>query len=175
MDRAIKSLRAKSLSNFDIMRICDGKVNIVTYPELSEYSSIDDVLGKYGAAIILYLTKKKYGHWVAIFKVNRHQIEFFDPYGLRPDDQLDFINQHFRVENNEKKPHLSYLLYNSPYTVTYNDDRLQKMIKDVSTCGRWCAIRIVLRKLKLPDFVRIFKNNKCYDPDFFVTAISSFI
>lgn len=175
MDVLIKDMENVSLSNVDIQQLIDGKANILLYSELASYDNIDDILGPHGACVILYLTQKRYGHWVCIFKLGEDEVHFFDPYGLKIDGALMWkIPDHFRSISNEDFPHLSYLLMNSPYIVTYNNHRFQRKMKDVKTCGRHTAFRIIMRHLRPNEYTKLMTSSK-YNPDQLVTMLTSFI
>lgn len=172
MNNIIDRLKSISFSDKDILQAVDNEANLLRYPELSEYSNIDQVLGPYDAAIILYETKEAYGHWVCIFKSSHDTLEFFDPYASKPDDELSKIPMHFRLMNNELIPHLTRLLYKSPYDVIYNEDRLQKLEHDVNTCGRHVAMRLVMREMPLAEYQELFEGINADDA---VTMLTAFI
>jgi len=186
MDAFIKKSKSKAFSNEDISKLCEGAVNIYTYPELADMSNINQLLNypvKCGAAIILYLSRKDFGHWVAIFKVPKTSdtIEFFDSYGYSPDDELKMINEKFRKISNQVQPHLSRLIYDSAIkNIIYNNVALQKHDKKqsyesaISTCGRWAGLRISLKEIPLEEFQNLFFKQK-FDPDWYVTALTLFI
>lgn len=174
MDKIVKYLRKKPFSGEDIMLVCDDKTKIITYPELYNYSDIDSVLNPHGCVVILYELKKAYGHWCCVLKNSDNQIEFFDPYGLFCDDQLDFIDKSFRKKNNEELPKLCEMIYNSGYPMIYNDVQLQKYSDDISSCGRHVAFRIVMRDTPLKQYTKILTNNH-YDPDTIVTYLTAFV
>lgn len=175
MNSLIKELENISLSNDEVLKLVNGKANLILYPELSKINNIDDVLNPYGACIILFLTKKNYGHWTCIFKLDEDTIEYFDPYGLYIDDALNFkMNKYFRKVNNQDFSHLTYLLYKSPYTITYNQYKFQKKMNGVSTCGRHTAMRLILRKLSLEQYKELMTSGK-YSPDKLVTLLTSYI
>lgn len=163
----------KALSNRDIMRLINNKANLLTYSELQKYKNIDEALGDYGALVLLYETKQNFGHWTAIFKVNKNKIEHFDSYGLKPDDELKFVPEYFRRINYEDIPHLTYLLYNSGYNVIYNEYKLQKKLININTCGRWVATRLKYRMIPQKIFAKFFLEYK--DPDKIVTEITNSI
>ncbi len=178
MDNLIKQLTGrkavnKALSSSEVLKLTENKANLITYPQLAKMSSIKQALGKYGACIILYETKRNYGHWCCIIKQSPKLIEFFDSYGMMPDDQLQFVSPEFRKENDEDYSHLTYLLWKSKCTVEYNHTKLQEKIHDVNTCGRWCGLRILLRDMPMKKFVKIFKRAKC--PDGLVTFLTSLV
>lgn len=156
-----------SLSDKDIMNIIDGRANLVTYPNLHKYKNIDQLLGEYGACIILFAWKSLYyGHWCLIFKVNDHTLEFFNSYGGvfkgYPDETLKVIEKKYARESNQDYPYLSHLMYNSPYDLTYNEYKFQGERNDIKTCGRHCAIRLICRYLPLDDYYQFltFLSNK---------------
>lgn len=175
MNALISKLKEKAFSDKDIIKLCKKKVRIIKYPELSKFKNIMTALGPHKALIILYEIEKNYGHWVSLFQNSKGNIEFFDPYGLKPDDELKFISKNFRKINNEKYPHLTALLLNSDKPIEYNETRLQQYKEDVNTCGRWCGLRILFRNMLLKDFIKLFKKNKKYSPDFLATSLTLFI
>lgn len=161
-----------ALSNFEILELVDGKANFVLYPELINYSSIDEILEPYGACFLLFEAKPRYGHWCCLFKLDDNTIEFFNPYGGYPDDSLNLIPLHFRMVSNQYYPYLSWLMINSKYDLTYNEHKFQKRAKNTKTCGRWCATRILFRNISLKDFTKLFKNK---NGDKIVTLLTMWI
>ncbi len=79
-----------------------------------------------------------------------------------------------RRELGQDLPHLTELLYNSPYQVIYNKVKLQKFKNETNTCGRWCGLRVALRHLNLKQFCSMFLKQK-FDPDYYVTALTLFV
>lgn len=176
MDHYIRKLEAKPFSGDDILTICDHKTKIITYPQLYNFRNIDDLLKPYGCVVILYETKPSYGHWVCLLKHNNNgkpYLEFFDSYGMQFDEQLKFIPKKFRKENNEEYPKLTDMLIKSKYPVRYNDRQLQQLYDDVSSCGRHVAFRIVMKDIKLGQYIRLMTSSK-YSPDMLVTYLTAF-
>lgn len=147
----IKQYEDVSLSNYDLINMLDGKANVVIYPNLINYQSIDDVLGPHNACFLLFETKPKYGHWVCLFR-RGNEIEFFNPYGGYPDDSLQSIPLHYREISGQVIPLLSLLLLNSPYELVYNEFKFQQHNKNIKTCGRWSIARLLLRDLNIYEF-----------------------
>lgn len=167
MDSIIKKLQENPVNGNIMMKLVDYKANLMTVNDLKNYDNIDDVLGKYGAVILLYEMKKNYGHWVCLFKISDNMLFFFDPYGLAPDEQLKF--------GKYSKPYLSRLLEESKYGLQYNPIDLQKYCKKISTCGKFVAFRLIFRNLDNKDFLSLFLDNKHYDPDFWITTLMAFL
>lgn len=158
-----------SLSNYDIFNALSQKCNVMTYKELYIYKTIEDAMGKFKSLILLYETKSHYGHWICIFErindKNKKVISFFDSYSLPVDDELNYISSEFKEENNTVYPYLSYLLYNSPLKIEYNEFPLQELGDHISTCGYWCIARILFKKLSPKQFNKLFRNGKTFTSD----------
>lgn len=174
MNTLIKQLENKALSDTDILNLIDHKANLVTYSQLTKVNNIDQIFGKYNACVILYLTKKNYGHWCCIIK-RGNVIEFFDPYGLKPDEALNFdINPYFREVSNQIFPHLTYLLFKSHKIIEYNDYQFQKFKKDIKTCGRHVAVRLLFKNMPLEIYKKFILSSR-FDPDKTVTLLTAHI
>ena len=164
----LKKLQAISLSNDKIYDLLNGTVNIMSYPELTAFEDLESALGDYGALVLLYESKKNYGHWTLIFKRDKNTIEFFDSYALFPDDELKHIDIEYRRKNNQLYPHLTKLLYDSGYNIEYNDYLLQKKINGMNTCGRHVVTRLYFRKMSIDEYINMIKQMGM-TPDEFVT------
>lgn len=160
------------LSGNDIIKIVD--TNVIEYATLYNIDNIDDVL-KNGSCVILYKTSDKFGHWCCI-TTNKNKICFFDPYGYLIDSEIkEFINNDFG-KNYYKGKKLVELLYKSKYkNVEYNDNRLQKMIKNNNTCGRHCCTKIMFKDLSLVNYIKMCNDKTmANNPDDFVISVTNF-
>lgn len=164
----IERAESISLSDEDIMKICEGKVNIHLYEDLSKFQTIDQALGPHTAMIILYQAKSTYGHWVSVFKVDNQTIEFFDSYGFKIDQELPFFEYNLR----QGIPHLTHLIQNSNYQVISNEIDFQTIRKDINTCGRFSSLRIKMRSTPLHKFQALLLNNPHDNPDFYVSSLT---
>lgn len=173
MDSLINKLKNYAFSGKDIITACDGHTKIILYSDIHKFKSIHQLLKPYDNAVILYLTKPNYGHWVLLMKKG-NLIEFFDSYGFFIDDQLKFINPEFKKKSHQDFPYLSKLLLDSGYKIIYNPVRLQKTNNDISSCGRHVCLRLILKDLPLNDYIKMMKYNK-YDPDSLVTYLTAFV
>lgn len=160
MDDTLKYYEEIALSDKNIIDLLRGRVNIVLYPNLHTYDSIDQVLGPHGACVLLFEAKQNYGHWCAIIKLDANTIEFFNPYGGYPDDSLQYIPYHFAEVSNQLVPYLSILLDKSPYNLTYNEFQFQKKAPHIRTCGRHCVFRIINRDFSLYEYYELL-NDLC--------------
>jgi hypothetical protein len=163
-----------ALSNFDIAKLLNNKIKIVTYSEIANYKTIDELLKPYNQIIILYESSKNMGHWCACWKKGK-MIHMFDSYGLFIDDELKFVkNKTFKEKSNQDYPYLTKLIYDSKYELDYNDHRLQRFSSGISTCGRWCVLRLLNKNLSTDAFYHKVKEaSKMADmtPDEFVTKL----
>jgi len=168
------------LSDGDIMKIVNGQANVVTYPNIHKYKSIDELLAPHGACCILYETHEHYGHWVCLTIRNEDLygtgtiypvLEYFDSYGEEIDYPLNVIPVDFAKNTHQDKPYLSELMLDDSctYQLSYNEHQFQKFSPNVKDCGRWIATRIILKDMPLDDFIKLFKG--MYSDDI-VTAIT---
>lgn len=102
---SLKDHKAHSLTDQEVIDLVKGKAKVVTYDQLRTFckvKNIDDLLKPHGAVFLLYQQQKNHGHWVALFRrENRKgnvEIEFFDSYGIFPDEQLFWTDK--TVRNN---------------------------------------------------------------------------
>ena len=157
----------KALSDDDIMKIMNRKTNLISYPEITQYRDIDDMLID-GRCVILYCSKENFGHWTCIFK-RKDGLHFFNSYGNLesktdgyPDAFLKYINEKFRVESHQNYPYLLKLMEKSPYELHYNDYKYQKLSKDVKTCGYWCCLRMKCEDMSDEEFHDFIVDNCRY-------------
>lgn len=147
----------KSLNSTEVLKLINGKANYLNYRDFTKYNNIFDAMGKHKALILLYLSKYNYGHYVCIFQRNNKTIEFFDSLGFdMPDDEFNFISDEERYKNNELIPHVIKLLYKSGLKIENNIDQLQQF--NTQTCGRHVAVRLLLRNMKIDDYVKLMKS-----------------
>ena len=167
----IKYLETKPLSSDDMLRALGYKCNLITYSEIKNYKNINDILGKYNKCILLYETKKNYGHWTCIYKNHtKNTIFFFDSYGFIIDDQLDFIPKNNKKMLNSNYRYLTNLLYKSKCRIEYNQYQLQKMNPSIATCGRWVIARLAYIELSVDEFYYNFEDIK--NKDFYITVLT---
>lgn len=173
MDKKILESERFDLSGSDIMRMTDGKTKIISYEQLEHINSLEELLHPYGAVIILYQTSANHGHWVVVLDKGNKQIEFYDPYGIKPDEELNIDNAyHLRIHGGRLTPHFSALILKGGFSVEYNKERLQRVLAHVNTCGRYCVLRVIFRSLSLKEFNKLLTGNKHYTPDFWVSALT---
>ncbi len=158
-----------SLSGNDILKLTNNKCNVIIYHDLVNYRTLDQALGKYGAFVVLYETSKNYGHWCCCIKINNKLVEFFDPISNKPDKEFKWVPDMYK-----QNPYLSHLMKESKYQLSYNHIKFQKNIRGVNTCGRWCALRIILKNYTLDQFKKVVSSPK-YDYDYMVTLITNIL
>jgi hypothetical protein len=70
-------------------------------------------------------------------------IEFFDPYGGKPDSQLNWLPKSKATSLGQGRKLLSALLDNCGQRVVYNPIAYQKESPEINNCGRHCVYRIL--------------------------------
>jgi len=153
------------LTGKQIINYMNGNINVILYSDLKNYNSIHHLLNKYGQIIILYFWKSKpsyYGHYITVFYNKNGNIEVFNSLGENfIDETLKNIDKKFKEQHNEDFKWLTYLLYNQPLKVEYNEKKLQSNTS--ATCGRFCLYRLKRKDLNIEEFQNLFNNIKTND------------
>jgi len=156
---------SKALSDADIKKKLGKNTRIVTYPELKNYKSIDQLLEIDNRCIILIETKINAGHWCCLLKYG-DVVEFFDSYGLpKIDDELSYVSLPTRKVLGEQKHLLSALLDECDEKVIHNIRDLQSWKAGVNTCGRWCVDRLLNQNKTLPEYLKYIDSFKAKNND----------
>jgi hypothetical protein len=142
------------------------------YRDLTKFKTLNEAWGPHKALILLYETSEGYGHWVAVFEVGKGVTEFFDPYGMLFDSELQWVSEDFK-ESTGMIPWLTKLITEHGDCI-YNDIQLQEFLNDTATCGRWAGLRVTMRDMPLEVFVKKFLN-QTFKPDWYVTALTMFV
>ena len=122
--------------------------NLMKYSELADVNSIYDIL-PYDRSYKIILVESEYfkGHFVAILRYG-NTIEQFDSYSQKIDNELSFVSNLQKQLLGQDKKYLTHLLKKLPKKVKkiYNKKRLQKLVNNSATCGRFVILRIILMK-----------------------------
>jgi hypothetical protein len=171
IDDVIKNSENYSLSDSDLLNLTDNKVKVLSYSDLENFNTIDEVLEPFDAVIILYQQTKISGHWSSIIKQKNNVIEIFDSLGIALDHELEFSEYNKKRHGGVPIPHLTNLLNKSKYKVEVNLTQIQIDSKHINTCGRWAGLRVRFRDIPMKKFIDMFKNGK-NSPDYMVTALT---
>ncbi len=171
MELLVKRAQSDELSGADINRMLRGSCPIIPYSKLSQYNNIDDVLGPNQCAVILYEMIENEGHWTCIFRNKKGRLVFYDSLGYPMDSELVFVNK-YRKKNDmpTEQKELTRLVGNEK--VISNTESVQEDKANISTCGRFSVMRLLLRDLSNKQFNDIFMNDEDYKPDFFATLVT---
>lgn len=173
MLKTLKKLKKKALSNKDIIDNVKHNISFVTYPELENFNSLDDVFDDNKSILILYLQSPNFGHWTCLNKLGNNLIEFFDPYGILIDNELKFNSKELNDKLEQDAPFLSKLMIDSQYNLSYNEFSFQEEASNINTCGRHCIVRMNHLNLSLNQYKNVFsKLKKFLSPDDVVTIMT---
>ena len=157
-DILIRNGKEKSLTANQVIQIAGGDIRYILYEELQRYDDLDDVLKGDAGIIILYQISKYSGHWTCILKKG-YEIEFFDPYSFKPDDELVYC-QYDRSLNKKLLLNLLQAEQRNGNKVIYNSFKFQKQGKNIETCGRFVGLRLAFRNLTLNNFINLFRDSR---------------
>lgn len=169
---SINEAITRPLTGFELSNLFDDQIKIYKYGQLSNFEDINNAFYPYNIMFILYETRRNFGHWCVLCK-DAYNIYFFDPYGIVPDDQLNFTDINIRFERNMILPHLTYLLYKSGKTIHFNPYAFQNINNDnIATCGRWCAVyALIFDFMTIDEFANFVANTSNY-PDHLITILT---
>lgn len=108
-------------------------------------------------AIILYSSdiNPNSGHWCMLHHTvdnnNNKVIEFFDSYGMEPDQAL-------KIMQNNYNPIIIKWLINTNKKIAYSDIELQASGNNIMTCGRHCVVRYMFNKYSADDYATCLKK-----------------
>jgi hypothetical protein len=159
---------ARMTTGDDFDRYLHGASNkILKYSELGKYynDTVEELLPEEtDYRIILIEQNYNTGHWVCILRYGK-TIEWFDSYGIKPPNELNFISAVKNKFLGQKKKTLIDLLDDAKsrgWNVIYNKKKLQKLKNGINTCGRWVILRITMMKdmmFGLADFLDFVNKN----------------
>lgn len=163
MDKIIQAgIEQYPLSGSDIATLTKGKTNILRYSQLED-KSLDEILGQYGACIILLeYPNQTIGHWVLLFRHKNGDIEYYNSFAY----PIDYVGQGIKL-----KPIIQQKLIGK--RVIVNKECLQKKKEDINTCGRYCVLRLFFRDTSLQNFNKLLTQNSAYYPDFWVSCFTT--
>ena len=174
MNKLISQAEKIPLSGDDIYQILNDTTKIYRYSDLHNIHSIDQLFTSGNSSIMLLfqVESENSGHWCILIKHAKTIYEWFDPYGLKMDEELKFADYNLRIHNNQRVGHMTALFAQNPnYKVIQNTTQLQRFLKDVNTCGRHCCVRGLMKNTPLNKYVDLFKNQK-NDADYIVSSLT---
>ena len=171
----LKKAISYPLSDQDIQYILSpNKTNIIQYPDLADIDDIDELFDNLGRCVVFIPITETFGHWCALIKKNG-SIQWFDPYGVVPDGEKKWINKAVLKRLHEDKPLLKNLLQKSNlekgYKILYNKHHWESETPDISTCGRWVAVVLLMYKYSFQQIDDLIKKSGD-KPDVWVTNIT---
>ena len=160
----LKKILSYSYSDADIRHYLGENAKIIEYFELKTYNNLFELLpNDKSYAIILIETRRKTGHWCAIFRVGNGatngKIIWFDTYGKDVDEELKLVSPWFRKELQENEKTLLKLVNDCPYELEYNGLDVESHKPYVNTCGRWTVFFILymMQGKTLEEFIHMLE------------------
>ena len=173
-----------SLSIEDVQRCLGDDAGVVIYNQafFPGGPTVREQLARWPWRALIMLTRSSdsYGHFTALFErptPKGTSLEIFDSYGRQADVYNKQLPVSMQVRLGQTAPFLLDAIARSKYNRIYwNEYDFQRESPDVSTCGRWCIVRLYKRKLTVAGF-RDFVLRRCREtgltPDAWVTEVTS--
>jgi hypothetical protein len=147
----MSDLTHSPLNNGEIQQKIGCK--FILYENMDDVKDVRQLLPM---TLILYQLARV-GHFCCVFE-NNEGINFFDPLGYAPDDELKMANNY---APDHDFTYLLQLLSKSDKPIIYNEHKLQA--KSTATCGHWCTVRMACKDLYNDEFAKCFKGLKNRD------------
>ncbi len=170
--KLLNKFKTIPLSDKDIFMAMDKRCNIIVYNDLEGVEDIREILGRNGCCVILYQTSPTFGHWICVIEHKGKKgktLEVFDSLGMKVDKELEWVPDELY-----KGKLLTNLIDNSGYkTIIYNNYKLQADKKS-NACGKWCVLRMKMKKLPLQKFIKLFiskEAKKTGNPDMLCSTL----
>ena len=149
----------EALSTDDMTKYLGKLCKVIKYSQLIDVHNIDEFMKDVQFLVLLYETEPRFGHWTCLIRNDILDIfEFFDSYGTKPDLQLLDIPIRIRNALGQEYPLLATLLFKSRRKIHYNNHKLQKLDKNIATCGKWVIFRCLMCYLNVDLFVNMIEN-----------------
>jgi hypothetical protein len=171
MERGLAKVKQYPLSDGDIRKVLGDDISIVNYPMLEGMGSIDEAFDKKGRCVLLFPNSSPTsGHWCAMIR-RPDSIEFFDPYGDKPETQKKGLSEEEKQEYNIDQPLLTQLFKQSGLPVYYNGKGFQEDKSSIATCGRHAISRLLYAPDSLETYDKKIKTSGM-KPDDFVSGLT---
>jgi len=155
----LEKAKLYALSDEDIEDLLGEDIFICVYPYLNEVEHIDQIFDDKGRCMLLFNTiDDSTGHWQCLIKKG-NRIDFFDPYGTKPDEPMKWLTEAKRDELDMETKRLTQLLRASGYQVYYNNFEFQSD-KNSNTCGRHCCCRLLMLNDNLDKYYKFINDYK---------------
>lgn len=159
---------ASMFTDDQILKVAGPHTKLITYPQLKRYKTLDQAFGNKKNLILLYVHDESpnsiTGHWCAIIR-HPHSYEFWDSYGMMPDDIIMMKSDEDRANTHQEHNYLSSLLFNSKKNIEFNEFQFQNNDKDINTCGAHTGVRCRFSDISLNDYQHIFNTLKSHGVD----------
>jgi len=154
---SIKEIVEHPLSDNEIQKYLPS-AKIVLYNELKEYDNIEQLLPRDKSYfIVLYQDSENSGHWCCCLR-QKNLISFFDPYGLAPDTELNWVKHGVRNSLGITDRFLTRMFDKTKLRVEYSDEDYQELKSGVNTCGRHVVFRIKNINKTLMQYHKLIKD-----------------
>lgn len=162
-EKVLSTAEQYSLSDSDIRAIARAMnvpTEVVMYQNLDKYKSMGELFGGNLRAVVLFYPTQSasVGHWTLLLNHGSGRYEFFDPYGIVPDGEIQyssFLRANKPMMNG--KPWLTFLLQGvGSQNLTVNRAKLQSKFQHVNTCGTHCMVRLLYSNWPIQAYTNLY-------------------
>jgi len=146
-----------SLTGGEVEALCAGRrgspVTVAAYSQVFPHDAAAQSSPAI-PAVFLWRERDDYGHWCSVWERAPGVLAVFDSYGVTPPDAWRCgVRAEKLAELGQERPRiLDHALSRGYSRVEWNDHPLQARSAGVTTCGRWCALRLAFSELDPEEF-----------------------
>lgn len=173
----LRSLSDYALSDADINKILYlGKTSFYKYRDINPSVDLRSYLDGEGRMMLLLpVQSDTSGHWVCLWLNRRRKtIHYWDPYGLQPDHFIE----HWRTPaTRDLTPKIGPMLDElgkQGFSIEVNTYQYQHYSDKHATCGRWCAVRLMLKSVEEDKFKSLIQSIKL-PKDLAIVGLTTYI
>ena len=158
IDRLLKDTEAMPLE-MDILGKMSGKAHrtrVMQFSKVEAAKNLSELINaEHPFLIILIMDNRepdaKVGHYIALFLRDAgKEVVFFDSYGHALSPLLKLLKHGNKI---------NLLIKESGKRLAMNRTKFQSESNKISTCGRWCAVRIRYSDMSNENFARFMKSS----------------
>jgi len=165
-----------SLTNEDISHFLKNDVHVVLYTQLINLSDIRTLFIETSNVVLLYpVESRTNGHYVALwYDWDTNTLNHWDSYGMTINEDIKHSKQLMHSETRNTRlalPHLLDKFKKDGGTLIVNQIRMQVLNNQISTCGRWSIVRLLMKHLDNKQF-RSYMKLKDLTPDEIISLMT---
>ena len=142
----VENIKHTTVSIGFLKKRVPANVDVIQYKTLKGKHRAEIFHGKRAVVVLIPKKGTESGHFIVLLPRKNH-IEYFSSLGNSPDKELELLEEPKQIFKDLLGSHF-----------IYNRVPLQSGKYDVKDCAAWVLARVILSKLKLREFTKLFRQ-----------------